>query len=104
MCFTKNHLHNESIKYESTFLLADKTNLRSRQHTKKLCLCAQVAKVLAEVDKFSNNRRTLNISQTRSCQTTGANPYSREWSKYIIALMLFVNNVRKTLRGMIIIL
>jgi hypothetical protein len=55
----------------------DKTGLGSRQHTKKLRLCAQVAEVLAEVNNFGNNRR-------------------RE-RKYIIVLMVFVNNVCKTL-------
>ena len=57
MCFSKNHLQNESNKYESTFLLADKTDLRPRQHTKKLRLCTQVAKVLAEVNNFGNKEK-----------------------------------------------
>jgi hypothetical protein len=50
----------------------DETNLRPSQHTKKLRLCAQVAKVSDEFDNFDNNRRTSNISQRRSYKTTGA--------------------------------
>jgi hypothetical protein len=76
-CFSKNHLRNGSSKDEDTFLLADKTDLQPRQHTKKLCMCAQAAEILAEVDNFD-----INI---------------RGWRKYTIALMTFVNNVCKTL-------
>ena len=40
-----------------TFLLADEAELRPRMHTKKLRLCTQVAKVLAEVNNFGNKEK-----------------------------------------------
>jgi hypothetical protein len=65
---------------------------------KELRLYAQVAKLIAEVDNFGRK------PEGKLPNNEGQNLRGRGWTKYVIVLMSFVNNVCKTLMGIIVIL
>jgi hypothetical protein len=69
-----------------TFPLADKADLRTRQHTKKFRLYAQVVNMTTEVDNFRHKPKgKLSSSESQ-------NQHSRGLRKYFIVLKSFVNS------------
>jgi hypothetical protein len=78
----------------------DKTDLRPKEHIKKLHLYAQKANVRTKVDTFKKEEK-FHMPASREGQDLRNNEERR---KYNSTLMSLVNNECKDLRGTIVIL
>jgi hypothetical protein len=77
-----------------TFLLADEVDLRPRQRTKKLRMCAQVAKMKDKVDNFG-----LKLEENLP-NNNGLNPRSRGWMSHpVLEGKPNANHVRARIRN-----